>query len=287
MTPLAKMQTGKPSGAARPAPGQPPVPRPDRRFYAKVKAFGRFGIRWFQPQLMQMEHWHGHIEFNWLTKGSMDYVFDGGPISVGANRLIAFWAGIPHQTVGLHDTEEARQINIYLPMDAFLEMPQLGRLTETLMGGGVIQFTPECGGLDMLERWHADYRSGNAVRTDLVRAEIGTMFRRAAVTGWETLLPAWLERTGTRTRTATPVRYVVRMLRHIVENITDPLAAEDIARGALAMGTGAVLERCAEGSSFPQHLMELTNRAMVLGVGASADSVAAKPRVRSNRKTAR
>lgn len=207
-----------------------PTPRPDRSFYSSGKAFGRFGIRSFPPQIMPQPHSHGHIEFNWLTRGTMDYVFDGGPVSVGAGRLVAFWAGIPHQTVGLTGIGDGRQLNIYLPMDAFLEMPQLGRLTETLMGGGVIQLSPDCIGLDTLERWHQDYRSGNALRTDIVRSEIGTMFRRAAITGWDTLLPAWVERSGTRTRTGSPVRYVVRMVRHIVENITDPLGAEEIAK---------------------------------------------------------
>ena len=49
------------------APGRPrekataPVPRPDRRFYAQTQAFGRFGIRWFDPQIMPAEHFHGHI----------------------------------------------------------------------------------------------------------------------------------------------------------------------------------------------------------------------------------
>ena len=207
-----------------------PTPRPDRSFYSSGKAFGRFGIRSFAPQIMPQPHSHGHIEFNWLTRGTMDYVFDGGPITVGAGRLVAFWAGIPHQTVGLDNIEDGRQLNIYLPMDAFLEMPQLGRLTETLMGGAVIQLNPDCIGLETLDRWHQDYRSGNALRTDIVRSEIGTMFRRAAITGWDTLLPAWVEHSGTRTRTGSPVRYVVRMVRHIVENITDPLGAEDIAR---------------------------------------------------------
>ena len=207
-----------------------PTPRPDRSFYSSGKAFGRFGIRSFAPQIMPQPHSHGHIEFNWLTRGTMDYVFDSGPITVGAGRLVAFWAGIPHQTVGLDNIEDGRQLNIYLPMDAFLEMPQLGRLTETLMGGAVIQLNPDCIGLETLDRWHQDYRSGNALRTDIVRSEIGTMFRRAAITGWDTLLPAWVEHSGTRTRTGSPVRYVVRMVRHIVENITDPLGAEDIAR---------------------------------------------------------
>lgn len=207
-----------------------PTPRPDRSFYASGKAFGRFGMRAFTPQIMPAAHSHGHIEFNWLTQGTMDYVFDGRPVTVGANRLVAFWAGIPHQTLGL--TPEAvagRQHNIYLPMDSFLHMPQLGRLTETLMGGGVIQLLPDAIGLDTLERWHGDYRSGNSLRTDIVRLEIGTLFRRAAITGWDLLLPAWIEPAGSRTRTGSPVRYVARMVRHIVENITEPLSAEDIA----------------------------------------------------------
>jgi len=206
-----------------------PVPRPDRRFYASDKAFGRFGMRAFRPQVMPEAHSHGHIEFNWLTQGRMDYVLDGRPATVGAGKLVAFWAGIPHQTIAVHDADEARQINIYLPMDAFLEMPRLGRLTETLMGGGAIVFGPDCAGLEMLERWHADYRSGSALRTDLVRAEIGTMFRRAAVTGWDTLLPPWIEKPAAGNRGSASVRHVVRMVRHIVENITSPLRVEEIA----------------------------------------------------------
>ena len=218
-----------PTGALREKAPRP-TPRPDRNFYSSGKAFGRFGIRSFAPQLMARPHSHGHIEFNWLTNGSMDYQFDGGPVTISAGRLVAFWAGIPHQTVGLSSAAlRGRQLNIYLPMDTFLEMPQLGRLTETLMGGGVIQLSPDCIGLETLERWHQDYRSGNALRSDIARSEIGTMFRRAAITGWDTLLPAWVEACGTRTRTGSPVRYVVRMVRHIVENITDPLSAESIA----------------------------------------------------------
>lgn len=207
-----------------------PMPRSDRAFYASGKAFGRFGIRSFTPRIMPEAHSHGHIEFNWLTRGSMDYVFDGRPVTVGTGRLVAFWAGIPHQAVALDDTGEGRQLNIYLPMDTFLEMSQLGRLTETLMGGAVIQLTTECIGLETLDRWHQDYRSGNALRTDIVRAEIGTMFRRAALVGWDTLLPAWLDDSGSRTRTGSPMRHVVCMIRHIVENITDPLSAEEIAK---------------------------------------------------------
>ena len=207
-----------------------PTPRPDRKFYASGRAFGRFGVRSFAPQLMAAPHSHGHIEFNWLTAGTMDYLVDSRPVTVGAGRLIAFWAGIPHQTVALSpETRSGRQVNIYLPVDAFLDMPQLGLLTETLMGGGVVQLTPETIGIETLDRWHGDYRSGSSLRTDIVKTEIGSMFRRAALTGWDLLLPAWVEHSSARTRTASPVRYVVRMVRHIVENLTDPLTAQSIA----------------------------------------------------------
>ena len=126
----------------------PPVPRPDRRFYAQNQAFGRFGIRWFDPQIMPTEHFHGHIELNWLTAGGMEYVFDSRPVSVPSERLIMFWAGIPHQTVRLDrgPRDDSRQCNVYLPLDSFLHMPKLGELTETMMGAGSLHCRPEPSG---------------------------------------------------------------------------------------------------------------------------------------------
>ena len=57
------------------------------------------------------------------------------------------------------------------------------------------------------------------------------------------------------------------------------MPAEDIARAALALGTGIVLERCAEGAKFPAHFTELTNRAMAVGFR----SMAAEKRPRRKR----
>lgn len=209
-----------------------PVPRPDRQFYAQSPAFGRFGMRWFDPQIMPREHFHGHIELNWLTAGGMDYVFDGRPVSIPAQRLVMFWAGIPHQTVAIDmgPNGDNRQCNIYLPLDSFLHMPNLGRLTETMMGGGVVALSAETIGEDTLHRWYRDYRSGDAERTDILKAEIAIMLRRAAVTGWDELMKPWIESPGPSTRAATPLRYVVAMTRHILENLSEPLQASDVAK---------------------------------------------------------
>ncbi len=57
--------------------------------------------------------------------------------------------------------------------------------------------------------------------------------------------------------------------------------AEDMLRAALALGTGAVLERAAEGDRFPSHLMEIANRAMLVGLVAPSEAPAARARRRS------
>jgi AraC family transcriptional regulator, melibiose operon regulatory protein len=209
-----------------------PVPRPDRNFYAQTKAFGRFGIRWFDPTIMPEPHFHGHIELNWLTDGAMDYVFDNGSAIIPSRRLIMFWAGIPHQTVALDrgSRNDSRQCNVYLPLDTFLHMPKLGRLTETMMGGGIVALSPETIGEDTLLRWYQDYRSGDAERADILKEEISLMLRRAAVTGWDEILQPWIEPDVSAPRQATPLRYVVAMLRHILENLDLPLRAEDVAK---------------------------------------------------------
>ena len=55
-----------------------------------------------------------------------------------------------------------------------------------------------------------------------------------------------------------------------------PISAEDLARASLALGTGAVIERCAEGDAYPPHLNEIANRAMVLGLAAAVEPVPAR-----------
>lgn len=207
-----------------------PMPRPTRRFYAQDQAFGRFGMRWFTPVTMAMEHTHGHIEMNWLAAGHMDYLIDGRPVSIPAGQLSMFWAGIPHQTVAVETPSDqpVRQCNIYVPLDSFLHMPKLGALTEIMMGGGLVLLPAENIGEDTLKRWYKDYRSGKAERTDILKEEIALMLRRTAVTGWETRLAPWVEGTAHSGRPV-PLRHVVAMVRHILENLREPLRAEDLA----------------------------------------------------------
>ena len=182
--------------------------------------------------MMIAPHAHGHIELNWLTAGGMLYRFNGVDATIPAGRLVMFWAGVTHQTVGVDrgPGNGSRQCNVYLPLDSFLYMPKLGQLTETMMGGGVIALSPDTIGAETLQRWYRDYRSGNAERSEILKAEIGIMLRRAAVTGWDEILPPWIETAAPATRAASPLRYVVAMLRHIIENLSAALSASDVAK---------------------------------------------------------
>lgn len=65
---------------------------------------------------------------------------------------------------------------------------------------------------------------------------------------------------------------------------TPPLPALDIARTAVAMGTGAVLERAADAAGFPKHLTETMQRALVRGLRAEAADAAAPPARRARRR---
>jgi AraC-like DNA-binding protein len=220
--------------APDPRRGPRPVPPPDRHFYASNKAFGRFGMRWFDPQVMPAAHSHGHVELNWLTDGSMDYLFDGRPLTVPPRHLVMFWAGIPHQTISIDrgPRENSRQCNVYLPLDAFLNMPKLGRLREALMTGAVICLGPEMLGEDTLQRWYEDYRSGDSERVEILKMEMNAFFRRATLFGWQELLLPWeaVAEAEAGRSSVSQVKYVVAMLRHIIENLNDPLPASDVAR---------------------------------------------------------
>lgn len=214
------------------AKSRSPVSRPDRKFYTSHSAFGRFGMRWFRPQVMQAPHSHGHVEFNWLTDGSLEYEFDGRRVQAPAGQIVLFWAGVSHQAMGIlsESVEDVRQCNIYLPLDNFLYLPKLGGLTETIMGGGVISLPADSIGANTLRRWYRDYRSGDADRTDLLKNEIGLMLRRASLVGWNTLLSPWIEESGSGPHRATPIRHIVAMVRYIVEHITEPLDAATVAK---------------------------------------------------------
>jgi AraC family transcriptional regulator, melibiose operon regulatory protein len=205
---------------------------PERRFYSRTRAFGRFGMRIFKPALMDRPHWHGHVEGNLIRNARMIYIVDGQRIVVAPEQLLLFWAGIPHQLVAVEQlaSPEPELCNIYVPLDAFLLMSHIPDLQVALLTGGMVQLPRELCTSDLLRRWYADYRSNEPERLDVVKMELNALFRRVSLDPLPFLKNPWRD-APTKAGLPTPhVRHVVDMVRHVLENLHEPLKNEDVTK---------------------------------------------------------
>jgi AraC family transcriptional regulator, melibiose operon regulatory protein len=202
----------------------------ERHFYASNRAFGRFGMRIFEPQVMPQPHWHGHIEANFATEMTMIYDVDGQMVNVPANRLVLFWAGIPHCLTSVQPLSPGvhKLCNIYLPLDAFLMMHHITSLQVALLGGGMIALPEGLCSATELQRWYADYRSGDFERTELVKMELNALFRRCLLEAPEYLRQPRHVSTVSRELSSAHIRHVIAMVRHVLENLERPLINAEI-----------------------------------------------------------
>ena len=202
----------------------------ERHFYSTQRAFGRFGMRIFDPVLMAQPHWHGHIEANFAPNFEMEYQLDGQVLTLPANRLVLFWAGVPHQLTKIHRLPGPihKLCNIYLPLDAFLIMHHIAGLQVALLGGGMIVLPEGLCGAEQLNRWYADYRAGDFERAEVVKMELNALFRRAALAELIYLRPPQHKASGNRALSSAHIRHVIAMVRHVLENLEKPLRNSDI-----------------------------------------------------------
>lgn len=207
-----------------------PVPNHDRHFYSQLRAFGRFGIRIFEPVLMAQPHWHGHIEANFASHMRMTYDIDGTRLIVPENRLVLFWAGVPHQLTGVERLSDApaRLANIYLPLDSFLQMRHIMALQVAMIGRGMVVLPEELCDEALVQRWYADYRSGDFERAEIVKMELNALLRRAALSEFDFLRPPQHEITLDRSLGSAHVRHVIAMVRFVLENLDKPMLNADV-----------------------------------------------------------
>ena len=201
------------------------APAHERHFYSTTRAFGRFGMRIFEPQLMAAPHWHGHIEANFAIDHQMDYDVDNEKIVVPPNRLCVFWAGIPHQLTRVAPTGNGpmKLCNIYLPLDTFLMMHHITPMQIAMLGGGMAVLPETLCDEDLVRRWYADYRSGDFERTEVMKMELNALFRRAWLERPEYLRKPQNASGASRVLSSAHIKQVIAMVRHALENLDKPM----------------------------------------------------------------
>jgi AraC family transcriptional regulator, melibiose operon regulatory protein len=202
----------------------------ERHFYASNRAFGRFGMRIFDPMVMPQPHWHGHVEANFAVDFEMVYDVDGQPLTIPPNRLVLFWAGIPHQLTGIRLLPGGphKLCNIYLPLDGFLMMHHIAGLQVALLGGGMVALPEALCSAPQLRRWYDDYRSGDFERTEVIKMELNALFRRAVLEELTYLRRPGHHVSNDRALSSAHIRHVIAMVRHVLENLEKPLRNADI-----------------------------------------------------------
>jgi AraC-like DNA-binding protein len=129
---------------------------------------------------MHAPHAHADIEWNYLERGSFRYRWRGAEVELPPQRLVLFWAGLPHQALRCSDDcvftvgvlPAARVLAWRLPRAALARL-QAG---EWLCGN------EDRHGDDrrLLDRWRSDL-AGRAPHRDQVELEAQARFRRLLI----------------------------------------------------------------------------------------------------------
>jgi AraC-like DNA-binding protein len=182
---------------------------------------GYFGLQCWagEPQLMAGPHQHNDMEFNYLERGEMTYLFGRAPVTVRAGQLALFWGAVPHQLIRLD--EGTRLTWATLPLAWLLRWRLPDALVSRVLEGAVLfDQSPLDAGL--FAQWRADLETGSAEREDIVLLEMEARVRRLA-----------LVTAGALPQPTTPATSKAeQMALYIAAHYTEPLSLRQVAASA-------------------------------------------------------
>lgn len=176
---------------------------------------------------------HVHIEVNLIKCGSVNYLYGGTEIQVGAGRLVAFWSAIPHQIVQV--SSDAEYYVLTIPLTCFLQYSLPESFTQLVLDGQVLVEPAVCskGDLEMIERWIQDLRLPQPSRVRIVMLEVEARLLRFAdnLAAAQALCPANQHKVlpVCDSNSADRIR---QMLSFIAQNFTEQITVEHIGKSA-------------------------------------------------------
>ena len=184
------------------------------------------------PYRMNNPHVHGHIELNYLTDCSATYQWNGQQLAVPKNRLMIFWANIPHQMIDIQG--DGLLYNLYVPLPSFLQWSLNDDWRQAIMTGQMIMAPEDHDYLQVrLQRWHRDFTDGSSECRSIILGELALLLKRISLESWqtsaETLLSAKTQPPPPHNAALKGAHHVSAMIRFIGEHLDQPLQTADVA----------------------------------------------------------
>ncbi|WOO40021.1 helix-turn-helix domain-containing protein [Rubellicoccus peritrichatus] len=138
------------------------------------------------PSPQPFAHIHHDIELNYIFAGSVTYLHGSRVITLPSERLILFWAGIPHRVIQWSD--DARMDYITIPLEWFLSWgAKDSRRSEVLSGAMLFDskvddewrhFDAWC-----VTRWLNEFEQTKDENHECLKIEVSARIRRLLKTG--------------------------------------------------------------------------------------------------------
>ncbi len=179
------------------------------------------------PGVMEIHHWHGHIEIN-IPFGNVEYIFNGKNIKIKAGRIALFWASIPHRMVECSQCLDMAVLDI--PVHLFLAWSLPSELINQITHGMILQSeNTNLVSKFEIERWEKELKLQDHRRQQVVYDEIQLMIKRLSLDGWQALSTAGYPLKPEAHNSRHQLNYVSLMLNHIATHYNQTLTAADIA----------------------------------------------------------
>jgi AraC-like DNA-binding protein len=125
---------------------------------------------------------HNELEINFLTVGTLTYLFGGRRVTIQPGALALFWAAIPHQIIAAEG--RATYYVATLPLAWFLQCRLPTRLVQPILHGRIV-YDPHpptpAGDGPLLDSWATQLDSGDGERRHIVLLELEARLLRLAL----------------------------------------------------------------------------------------------------------
>lgn len=202
------------------------------------------------PSLMRKADRHNEIEINYISEGTITYLFQDKKITIPAKRMTLFWGLISHQIV--HYEGEAPYFVCTIPFSLFLEWKFPTSFVDSILKGEVLfEASEEYSVYDefLLKNWIKDIGHSDSVELILLemRARLSRMAKGQLAK----------RKNGHFSIHANEVNQVERMAVYIAQNYCNSISLSDIGEAVgLHPDYANVVFKNAFGSTLSQYIIE-------------------------------